>query len=255
MFQDSLFSSGLRPGSGRVRWAATLAAGVQLALLGLVLLLPLLHPAMLPIVSAAPRELLLGHIQPAPRPVVARAAPVRTARLPFTPSPALPAMAAPPTVHPAGPRLLTAAPGSDLAAPAVEGGLLRMGDGAGAAGLGLASLMGPAGPPVRAVPKPSPAAPGRIKLSSGVIAGLLLAPITPQYPAIARAAHVGGTVVLRATIDRDGRIRDLAVISGPEMLRGSALEAVARARYRPYRLNGDPTEVETTISVNFVLGT
>jgi protein TonB len=38
------------------------------------------------------------------------------------------------------------------------------------------------------------------------------------------------------------------------MLQQAALNAVAQWRYRPYLLNGDPVEVETTINVNFVLG-
>ena len=40
-------------------------------------------------------------------------------------------------------------------------------------------------------------------------------------------------------------------MSGPEMLRGAALAAIREARYQPYRLNGEPTEVQTTITVNF----
>jgi protein TonB len=38
------------------------------------------------------------------------------------------------------------------------------------------------------------------------------------------------------------------------MLRQAALDAVSAARYRPYLLNGQPTEVETTITVVFTLG-
>jgi protein TonB len=83
---------------------------------------------------------------------------------------------------------------------------------------------------------------------------MLLAPIRPVYPAIARAARVDGTVVVEAVISRAGRIESLRVVSGPEMLRGAAMDAIREARYRPYRLNGEPTEVETTITVNFRMG-
>ena len=38
------------------------------------------------------------------------------------------------------------------------------------------------------------------------------------------------------------------------MLARAALEAVSRARYQPYKLNGQPVEVETTINIDFVLG-
>jgi protein TonB len=86
------------------------------------------------------------------------------------------------------------------------------------------------------------------------MAGRLLAPIQPRYPPIAIAGHVQGTVVVTATIDRTGRIVGLQVVSGPIMLRGAAVDAIKDARYQPYLLNGTPTEVETTIAVNFRMG-
>ncbi len=79
-------------------------------------------------------------------------------------------------------------------------------------------------------------------------------PIRPVYPAIARAAGVQGTVVVTALISRAGMIESLRVVSGPPMLQNAAVEAIRAARYQPYRLNGEPTEVETTITVNFRMG-
>ena len=95
---------------------------------------------------------------------------------------------------------------------------------------------------------------GPLIISQGVTAGLLLAPIRPIYPRIAVAAGVRGMVVVTATIDKSGRIVGLQVVSGPEMLRQAAADAVREARYRPYLLNGQATEVVTTISVNFTMG-
>ena len=86
------------------------------------------------------------------------------------------------------------------------------------------------------------------------MAGRLLAPITPIYPPIARAAHVQGTVVVTATIDKQGRIVGAQVLSGPDMLRNAAIDAIRAARYKPYLLNDEPTDVTTTISVNFTMG-
>jgi len=103
------------------------------------------------------------------------------------------------------------------------------------------------------VAKPAaPAAP--LNISRGVSAGLLLTPLHPIYPQIARMAHVSGTVVVTATIDKSGRIVGLQVLSGPMMLQKAAVDAVRDARYRPYLLNGQPVEVITTFSVNFVMG-
>jgi protein TonB len=132
---------------------------------------------------------------------------------------------------------------------------------AGMAGMGgqaggvLGGVMGSLGngPPVvtrAAPPKPT----GPQKVSSGTIAGLLLAHRDPIYPPIAKAAHVQGAVILHATISKTGTIEDLKAISGPPMLQGAAMDAVRTWHYKPYLLNGDPTEVETTITVNFTFG-
>jgi protein TonB len=80
---------------------------------------------------------------------------------------------------------------------------------------------------------------------------MLLAPIRPVYPAIARTAGIQGTVVVEAVISRAGSIESLRVVSGPLMLQNAALEAIRAAKYRPYKLNGEPVEVQTTITVNF----
>ena len=100
----------------------------------------------------------------------------------------------------------------------------------------------------------TPAArPGPLNISKGVAAGLLLAPITPIYPPIAKAAHQEGTVIIHAIISKAGHIESAIAESGPLMLQGAALDAVREARYRPYLLNGLPTEVETTFNINFRL--
>jgi periplasmic protein TonB len=106
------------------------------------------------------------------------------------------------------------------------------------------------GPPI--IVKQAPAKP--LSISSGVMAGNLLSRTLPQYPAISRAAHVQGIVVLQATISKTGSIENLRFVSGPLMLRQAAIDAVQTWRYKPYLLNGDPVEVETTINVVFNLG-
>jgi protein TonB len=83
---------------------------------------------------------------------------------------------------------------------------------------------------------------------------MLLSPMRPAYPPIAKAAGVSGTVVVEAIISKTGTIESLHVVSGPEMLRTAALDAIRAARYQPFRLNGEPIEIQTTITVNFRLG-
>jgi protein TonB len=99
-----------------------------------------------------------------------------------------------------------------------------------------------------------PKAPISLSVSSGVMAGNLLVKTLPQYPAIPKAAHIQGTVVLQATISKSGSIQNLRVMSGPPTLQQAAMDAVRSWRYKPYLLNGQPVEVETTINVVFNLG-
>ena len=66
-------------------------------------------------------------------------------------------------------------------------------------------------------------------------------------------AKIQGPVELRAVISKAGTIENLAVVSGHPLLVASAREAVRQWRYRPYLLNGEPIEVETNITVNFIL--
>jgi protein TonB len=103
-------------------------------------------------------------------------------------------------------------------------------------------------------PKVKAEIPKKINISSGVAAGMLLQKTQPTYPPIAKAARVQGTVVLQAKISKTGSIEDLRVVSGPAMLQQSALDAVKSWRYRPYLLNNEPVEVETTVNVIFTLG-
>jgi len=89
--------------------------------------------------------------------------------------------------------------------------------------------------------------------TSVVMEGNLIHRVEPQYPAMAKQIHLEGTVVLRAIISRDGNIKRVQVASGPGLLAGAAREAVRQWRYRPYLLNNEPVEVETQITVNFIL--
>ena len=104
-----------------------------------------------------------------------------------------------------------------------------------------------------AVPRFVPVVPQRIRISQGVTRGLLIHREEPTYPPLARAARVQGEVVLSAVIDTNGQIQNLQLVSGHPMLVPSAITAVKQWRYKPYLLNGQPVEVETTITVIFTL--
>ena len=140
------------------------------------------------------------------------------------------------------------------AAPQPSTGVAGMGSmGGSTGGVSGMSALGIGNPPPvvqRAAPKPT----GPVRVSSGTVQGMAISRPDPVYPPIARAAHVQGTVVLHAIISKQGTIEKLNVVSGPPMLTASAVDAVSRWRYKPYLLNGEPVEVETTINVNFTFG-
>ncbi len=103
-------------------------------------------------------------------------------------------------------------------------------------------------------PKVQAAAPKKVNISAGVAVGMLIQKISPSIRPSPRRPACQGTVVLQATISKQGTIENLQVVSGPAMLQQAALDAVRQWRYRPYLLNNEPVEVDTTVNVIFTLG-
>jgi protein TonB len=239
MFEDSLVESRVLPISSSKRWTTLASVSLQCAVAAAVIALPLLHPETMQFHEDSPKVLLpLLPKPPAP--------PVRVERITEASSSAASSLTRPVAVS-----TLSSARNHALDD---EPALVTIDRGMGTSGLPTGLDVGDDGshPSVtvattRVVNKP-------FHVSSGVSAGMLIAPIRPVYPAIARAAHVEGTVVVEAIISRSGAIESLHVISGPAMLQTAAMEAIRAARYQPYRLNGEATEVQTTITVNFRMG-
>jgi len=98
------------------------------------------------------------------------------------------------------------------------------------------------------VPKPTLAT---VRISQGVSQGLLIKRVQPKYPPAALAVRAQGAVQIEATINKEGNVTNLKVLSGDPVLSRAALEAVRQWRYKPYYLDGDPVEIETQITVNF----
>jgi protein TonB len=98
-----------------------------------------------------------------------------------------------------------------------------------------------------------PPAPSAVRLPSALAEGFVIYKNIPQYPIIPKTMGIQGTVVLQATISKGGAIENLRVVSGPPLLQQAAIDAVKTWRYRPYLLNQQPVEVETTVNVIFKL--
>jgi TonB family protein len=106
-----------------------------------------------------------------------------------------------------------------------------------------------------APPEAAPAKPQAAAASFGAVAvGVLLKKVQPEYPLAMKDARVQGTVVLKGVVGKDGRLRDLRFVSGPPLLQQAAMDAVKQWLYRPYLLNGEPVEVQTTVNIAFTLG-
>ena len=90
-------------------------------------------------------------------------------------------------------------------------------------------------------------------ISQGVEGGELESKVAAIYPQQARSMGQHGTVVLEALVGEDGSVRDVKVVSGPPLLRGAAIDAVRRWRYRPFRLNGHTIAAQTQVQLEFKL--
>ena len=239
MFEDSLVESQVTHLSPTIRWTMAGSTAVQAAVAAVLIALPLLHPERLTVHSSTP----LVFTPPPPRPPVPITRTEPAASEEASPTD-LPRIAQPINT------ILIARPGPTTEEPPLIGSIIGMGP-ATVFPEALRSGVRNSGPNVTvASAKPS----ARLKISEGVSAGMLLSPIRPVYPPIAKAAGISGTVVVEAMISKIGTIESLRVVSGPEMLRRAALDAISAARYQPFRLNGEPTEVQTTITVNFRIG-
>jgi periplasmic protein TonB len=102
-------------------------------------------------------------------------------------------------------------------------------------------------------PKVKVAAPQKVSISGTMAVGMLVQRTQPAYPPLAKQAHVSGTVMIQATVSKTGSVVNPKVVSGPPLLQQAALDAVKTWRFKPYMLDGEPTEVETTVNVTFAL--
>jgi TonB family protein len=114
------------------------------------------------------------------------------------------------------------------------------------------ALPGPADPSPQQADQPK--AGTRIRIGGNVASSKITHLVQPVYPEAAKSAHISGTVILHCVIAKDGTIMQLTYVSGPPLLLKAAMDAVRQWTYQPTLLNGNPVEVDTTVSVVFTLG-
>jgi protein TonB len=235
MFEDSLMESGGRIKTNQ-KWTGLVSTLVQLGLVGFLVLLPLIFT------EALPKGLTTNWLVAPPPP--------------------------PPPPPPAAPQIQHVQKVSEIvdgalrtpnkipkkiqmikeeeapAAAGVQGGVVGGVPGGSANGV-IGGIIGSAAPP------PKVATPQKLRISTGVAEGLKVHDVTPTYPQMARIAHIQGDVLLQATISKAGVIENLRAVQGHPILIQAAMDAVKQWKYKPYILNGEAVEVETTIRVQF----
>jgi TonB family protein len=93
-----------------------------------------------------------------------------------------------------------------------------------------------------------------IRVELGLVEGNLYKMVPPKYPPVAKAAKLQGEVVFNAVINREGMLTRVRVLRPLGLgMEESALEAMRKWRYHPYLLNGEPVEVQTVITVKYIL--
>ncbi len=228
--------------NGRARRLRGKALVASLSLEAVVIAAVLLWP--LVTLGVLPPQLLLTPVRPYhgeqnPRPIahhqIGRSVPIRRN---ITDRPVL----QPPVIPP---HVVTTA---DPEAPGID----RYGDLSAQTGSSTWIVGGGDNGPTIEVARPEPARKPRM-VSLGVMDASLIRRVQPEYPPIAKAIHLSGSVLLRAVIGTDGEVHEIEVLSGNPILAEAARAAVRQWRYRPTMLNGQAVEVETQITVNFVL--
>jgi protein TonB len=236
MFEDSTFESNGRIRTRSRRWmlaALALNSAIVLALI----LIPLVYPEALPWHA-------ITTVLEVPPPPAAQTPPPQHQQIRADQAHAemnVDAFTAPRIIPTTIAMLRDVAPAGVSFAPSMDPGIGVPG--------GDPNVFGPPAPRVI-----HPDVPRTLSVPSTIAAGLLLRKVVPQYPQLARAMRKEGTVVLAATIAKNGTIVNLRVVSGPAVLAQAAMDAVSQWIYRPYLLNGQPVEVETQVNVVFTLG-
>ncbi len=237
MFDDLLESTNEKKKTNK-GWGFVLSGIVQATILAILILIPLIYTEALP--KAMLSTLLVAPPPPPPPPPPPQ--PIKTIIKPVARLIQSGKLMQPRAI----PKEVAVFKEAELPPDVINNSGAQGGVFGGIPGQGMVSAVAP--------PPPKPAAPTRVKQGGNVTAASILNQTRPLYPPLARQARIQGNVVLHAIIDKDGKVAQLEVISGHPLLVQSALDAVRQWRYKPTLLNGDPVEVDTTITVTFTMG-
>jgi periplasmic protein TonB len=244
MFDEMVVSSP-HPTRTKKPMTVVISAVVQIAFLGILILIPLIYTEALPKTMMA--TMLTAPPPPPPPPPPPAAVQVIKVR------PQVHLMDAgklmQPKVIPKDVKIIKEEAEPDPGVVGAVGGVPG-GVAGGSMGGVLGGVIGGIG---TAPPPPRPRPTGPVRVGGNVQAARIVNRVQPVYPPLARQTRISGTVRLHAIISKDGTIQQLEVLSGHPLLQQAALDAVRQWRYQPTLLNGEPVEVDTTIDVIFSL--
>jgi protein TonB len=234
-------------------WTVTLAFMVEIAAIGIAILVPLIYTDTLPKTQLT-SFLVAPPPPPPPPPPPAAAAPVKIVKVAPRQFDAG-RLLAPKQI----PKDIAMIKEEDLPPPSTSAGVVGgvpggvPGGSSGGVIGGILSAVPTAAPPPPPPKVEKPVTPQRIRVGGNVQAANLIRKVTPVYPPLAKQARVQGTVRFTAVISKDGTIQQLSMVSGHPLLVQAAQDAVKQWLYKPTLLNGEPVEVVTQIDVNFTL--
>ena len=251
-----MFNTIVNPSSGvpRQRWTTTVLSAVAHVAVMIVLVLSTLYATdALP----EPRETMAFFVAapapppppPAPavvEPEVKRVKPVATKASPTRPAPVVAkAPVAAPVEAPSSITPETGLEGGEFTPAAVEAGFEN-----GVAGGVVGGILGGV---ITAPPPPPPARVAPVRVGGDISAPRLLRRVDPEYPPLAVNAQIEGMVILEATVDASGAVKETRVLRSHSVLDEAAIDAVRQWRYEPLLLNGTPMPFVLTVTVSFSL--
>lgn len=74
-----------------------------------------------------------------------------------------------------------------------------------------------------------------------------------NYPPMARSAEVEGTVLVRVLVGKNGKVKDVIVVEGEQMLRDAAIACARTSVWRPAQIDHKPVEVWVLFPLTFKL--
>jgi periplasmic protein TonB len=255
IFLDALLEAGRTRTARRspLEWVA--AAGLHIVMLAALIIVPLYTTDTISLRNYVDTPLAAPPAAPPPPPpaggrVMTPHITPKRANLTYTLGKVTAPTSIPKTVS-----LDTAASSPDLGGVAggVEGGVPG-GVIGGQLGGSLGGVIGGTGTSIPIPPPEQPAAKRIVRVGSGVKAPRQTYSVQPEYPRLAREAHLSGTVVVNAVIDEHGNVVGARAVSGHPVLIPAALNAVLQWKYEPTLLNGSPVAVEMEVTVHFQLG-